>query len=178
MSAAKVRPRLDIPSSPETLAFRAIERVLREYGPLDAQVKNWRTREGIDDDLQPPAPGLCPLISLTPEPRPGRLLTNVAATVNFAVAVEIYVAGSCVDDLLNLWGLVVAAANNQREFQPGMTVYQYLNCGIPGVQVRGFKVAEPAYTGITPGTSKKDGKAAISMQDGLGVLICTFDRPF
>jgi hypothetical protein len=172
LSAADVNKALDIPDGPRAIAFRAVERVLREDPSLDRVVKTWLSREGQKWDMEAPAPDMLPLVALSPMPRPDTNLTNVSAKVNFAMSVEVWVPGSCVDDATNLWDLVCEALVLGKPFRE-TTVFEYLRCQLPDIKIPDLWVVDPAFVGYLP--SRKEGDPA--MQRGLGSIALFFQRP-
>jgi hypothetical protein len=163
---------LEIPDDLRTLAWRGVVQVLQEDPALHKIVKTWLTRDGDPDGLQDPAADMTPMIALSPTPRPDSVLTNVSMNVNLGIAVGVWVPGSCVDDHMNLWGLVTKALRLEKPYRDG-TVYKFLRCGIPGVSIPNLNVVDPAFIQYLPGD--RDGDP--SMQRGTGSIGLYFERP-
>lgn len=125
MSAADPQPLLPIRSRYRGPAFRGIEAVLREDPVLASAVKTWRSREGFDTDMQVPAFDMMPLIGLSPVPNPNAMEAIDLTRINFQVSVQMFVPGTCVDDILALWEAVEDAIVRSSPFR-GETVGQFL----------------------------------------------------
>lgn len=179
MSAAELhRQHPEFPDGLRSRAFRAVERVLREAPGLALGVKTWSTLEGVDTDMGVVGVDMCPLVALSPSPRPDRKLTGEHASVNFLVYVEVYARGSCVNDILNIWDAVGEAMRHDRPYRDG-DVQSYFRCGIeaepgqPPLSVLDVNLIEPAFIAWTP--SVKSGDPAI--QWGRGTIGLYFQRP-
>lgn len=176
MSAAEPRQALTIRSKYRGPAFRAIETILREDPVLAEHVKTWRSREGHDEDMQMPGWDMCPLIALSPIPRPNTILGVDESKINFAVSVELFVQGSCVEDILALWEAVEDAVVDDKPFRGGK-VRDYL-CSIlslsPGP--RGVMVLRPQMPAFFD-VSLKNKANDPGMQSGIGILTCFLSRP-
>jgi hypothetical protein len=151
VSSADVRTLLDLKADFRTTAFRAVEAILREDPVLAGVVKTWRSREGHDDDLSVPATGMMPLIGLSPLPTPNAVDSIDEIKVRFEVSVQLFVEGTCVDDILNLWGAVEDAVVRTKPFHPEVPgqedVGRYL-CSIFSPGPRGvirLWASEPAF---------------------------------
>lgn len=180
---------LSLPDDCWTIAFRGIEAVLREDPTLadPANVKTWRSRQGSADDLAVPGAGEFPLASLSPVPRADQILDTSSAKANFLVSVELFVLGSCADDLLNLWGAFVRAVHPNKPHRGG-SVKDFLSCGLPPappllgsttpikVSVFGLIATDPAFLPVSLGSGKSRDNTAV-YQRGLGFLACHFQRP-
>jgi hypothetical protein len=98
-------PRLKIPQSRHTTAFREIEQVLRSNPTLSKVVKTWKTWRGTanSNDRAGISVGLLPWVKLTPNVGPQSWATNRQQESQLNVQVEIATDGTCVDDPLDLW---------------------------------------------------------------------------
>lgn len=179
MSAADPQPLLPIRSRYRGPAFRGIETVLREDPVLASVVKTWRSREGADTDMQMPAWDMMPLIGLSPIPSPNAMEAIDLTRINFQVSVQMFVPGTCVDDILALWEAVEDAIVRSRKFRAGTphetTVGEYL-CSLlspgPGGVVRLWPTA-PAFFPVDLARQANDQ----SCQMGVGTLSAFILRP-
>lgn len=174
MSAADPQPKLPIKSRYRGPAFRGIEAILREDPVLDSVVKTWRSREGADTDMQMPAFDMMPLIGLSPIPRPSEIFAIDELKVNFAMTVQVFVPGTCVDDMLALWEAVEDAIVRDRPFR-GETVGKFL-CSLlspgPSGVIRLWPSA-PAFFPVDLTNQANDQ----SYQMGVGTLSAFILRP-
>jgi hypothetical protein len=93
-----------------TAVFRKIVAVLK--ADLDFRrvvgdgLRSW---DGSTDDKAPFVPSTRPVVRLTPQPRNVDWYSEDAQSGTLAVLVELGVLSTCVDDVADLWDLVVAA---------------------------------------------------------------------
>lgn len=158
------------------VAYRAIEAVLREYPPLAEQVKSWRTRSGAPGEMTPPSADMMPLIGLSPIPNPSEIMTVDHQRVNFMVSVQLFVKGTGVDDILDLWEDVEDAIRDDQPFR-GTTVREFLcSCldaeGPAGVNV--LRSVTPAFSGVEYDSKRPQN---LVYQKAAGTLGCFFRRP-
>jgi hypothetical protein len=167
----------ELPDGLRSIAFRAVEQVLREDPVLSGVVKTWRTLEGRDDDTQEVGWDNCPLIALSPSPQPDRKLTHENANVTMVIYVEVYAPGTCVDDMLNLWDAVGAALKMRKPYR-GSNVQDFLRCGLQdrGLSILDLNLIEPAFLAWLPGKRVGD-QLWPSIQKGLGTIGFFFERP-
>jgi hypothetical protein len=103
-------PRLDLPAAQEVGAFRAVDRIIRQDPACRAafgrSIYSW-TGDALDD--AEPTWDTCPWIRLSPVP--GRADWENVGQHRFpmSVAIELAAAGTRIDELMNLWGIVRAA---------------------------------------------------------------------
>lgn len=103
-------PRLDLTDAQETLAFRAIDRILRQ----DPAVKPTFGRSiysWLGDALDEAEPSLdmCPWLRLTPAPGTAEWENAGQHRMPMTVGIEIAVAGTRVDNLMNAYATIRAA---------------------------------------------------------------------
>jgi hypothetical protein len=85
--------------------FARDEEVRRVVGPHN--IRSWA---GVPDDKAPLIPtGTAPVVRFTPEPRNVTWYSPCAQYGMLRVRVELAVASLCIDDVLDLWDLVVSA---------------------------------------------------------------------
>jgi hypothetical protein len=183
LSAANPNPQLAIKSSYRGQAFRAIETVLRSYGPLDAVVNTWRSMEGYDTDFQAITTDMMPLVALSPIPYP-MVPSGVDMTqIVFGVSVQMWVKGTCIDDLLALWELVEDSILETRKIE-GITLVQYV-CPILKLpdgttrSISNLRPQAPAFPVVnmrTVTTSNGNSQVTPESIGGDGVLTCKFMR--
>lgn len=100
-------PKLDLPPAAEQAAFRAIDRIVRQ----DPQCKRVFGRsiyswlgDALDDAM--PAFDTCPWIRLTPSPEAADWGNVGQHRFPMQVGIELATAGTNVDNLMNLFGVV------------------------------------------------------------------------
>lgn len=89
---------------PTAVLFRLIESRLRSDPVLGQVVKTWQTWEGVPGDKIPPAPAMAPWVSLTPQPTAEDFWSPETQSGWLTIRIDTLVPGTCVDDVLNLWG--------------------------------------------------------------------------
>jgi hypothetical protein len=99
-------PKLNLPDGAETLAFRAVERVLATDPLLSSAVRTLVAWRGEAADLLEPAFATCPFVKLSPAPAASAWETEGLHRAPLVVAIDLAVAGTDVDQLLNLWAAV------------------------------------------------------------------------
>lgn len=157
------------------VAYRAIVDVLREYPPLAEQVKSWRTRSGAPDEMSPVSTNMMPLIGLSPIPNPSEVMSVDHQRVNFGVSVQLFVRGTNVDDILDLWEDVEDAIRDDQPFR-GTTVREYL-CSCLDAEgpagVNRLRSVTPAFSGV----DYRKPPLQVTYQNAAGTLGCFFRRP-
>lgn len=104
------RPQLDLNDSPRTAVFREVETILRADPTLRRVVKCWRSWQGVPGDAQELSPAAGgPAVRLTPVGSEEQFQFPDAQTGTLTIGVEAAVAGTCVDDVLNLWWAIERA---------------------------------------------------------------------
>ena len=172
-----INQRLTIPSKYRGPAFRAIESLLREDPVLVSVVKTWRSREGFDTDMQMPAWDMQPMVALSPAPLPNKQASEADNFINFTVNVELYVPGTCYEDIDALWSAIEDAIVKTKPFRsdavPGQTVASFLCSCLGNGGVQNLRAVAPAFY---PVDLKRKDNDAVS-QSGLGTLTCWLRRP-
>lgn len=100
---------LKLPEDVTTTLFRLIETQLRTDPILGSVVRTWQTWEGVPGDKQPPAIGMAPWVSLTPQPTQERWFSPETQEGTLNIRIDVLVRGTCIDDVMNLWGAIRAA---------------------------------------------------------------------
>jgi hypothetical protein len=185
IGGADPQPKLGLKSQYRAVAFRAIESILRTDPVLTTLPITWRSREGFPDDYPILAPDLFPMIALSPMPVASTLRDEMTTRITFKVAVEVFVQGTCVDDILNLWEAIEDAIQSDRPYianpnNPGtmLTVQQYL-CNIfnPATGYnRGVNRLIPEMPSFFS-VDLKNPNNTPEWQSGLGTLTCFLSRP-
>lgn len=101
--------RLELPDAPETTLYRAIVKVLRNDPTLSRIGVTFGTWEDSPEDMRDITASLCPYIELSPAPGNTGWSEENQHRTDFNIDILLTVAGSCADDLLNLWGAVRSA---------------------------------------------------------------------
>jgi hypothetical protein len=97
-------PKLAIPDVEETIAFRAVDSILRTDPTLQRVVKTWASWKGETADVFGPTPATCPTIGLAPKPNSSKWEAEGMHAMPFNVVITAAVNGSDVDQLMNFWG--------------------------------------------------------------------------
>ncbi|WP_165231357.1 hypothetical protein [Aquisphaera insulae] len=101
-----VSPKLALPASPERLAFRAVDSILREDPTLRRVVKAFSSWTGEAADSLPPTLARLPYLATGPLPSSSSWEAEGMHRVDFTIGLRLVVAGTDVDPLLDLWGAV------------------------------------------------------------------------
>lgn len=151
--------KLKLPDGPRTIAYRGICRVVTSDPILLGAGVRFRTRSGDPLDAAPVAAGSCPLVCLSPVPRDDKADTERTKLIPMEIAVAVFVAGTCIDDALNLWDAIQTALDLRKPFE-GTTVGDYLRCSLPRLEANGdpvsiidYRLARPAFEPWTPASS-------------------------
>jgi hypothetical protein len=102
-------PKLALEPSPHSLAFRGLVRILRADPTLRKVVRTWFVWDGSPDDAMEPCEATCPSLALAPAASADRWLGPSGFTGDLVVNLELLVAGSRVDDALDLYHAVKRA---------------------------------------------------------------------
>lgn len=105
--------------------FRALCDVLREDPVLQTLPITWRVMDGDPNDLMPVTRSQMPCVTLTPVNFEMRPATEIEDGGKFPVRIDVWVAGTCWEDLANLAGAVRDALKWDRVFRE-TTVSKYL----------------------------------------------------
>ncbi len=172
---------LKLPDGPRTIAFRSVVRVVQDDPTLVGVVATWRVRIGDADDYAEPTVNECPLVGMSPVPRPDTTDTESTDMINMAVAIEVFLEGSCIDDALNFWDAVCAALRLHAPYE-GTNVGRWLRCNLPRygdnaaqVSIADYHLTDPAFSPFVPSMANPNDNRA--MMSGRGVLTFSFERP-
>jgi hypothetical protein len=101
-------PKLDLPTSPRTAVFRAMETIVRQNPVFERVVKpdRFRTWEGHPRDIKPFSYQEAPCLRWTPVNMAEKFETPDMMTGDLLLNCEVIVAGSCSDDLTNFWWML------------------------------------------------------------------------
>lgn len=99
-------PKLPLPDVEETIAFRAVDSLLRGDPMLQRVTKSYNSFTGASDDVFGPSPSSCPYLQLAPKPMASRWETEGMHGMPFAIVISAAVNGSNVDQLMNYWGWI------------------------------------------------------------------------
>lgn len=102
-------PVLKLPDTAETLAFRAVETLLKTDPLLSVTIKSWRSWQGAPEDILDPTVQTCPYLRLSPRNGASSKETELQHRVILTCGIQVAVAGSNRDQLFNLWGAVRSA---------------------------------------------------------------------
>jgi hypothetical protein len=136
-------PNLKLPVSLETKFYRGMVSRLQNDPVLRAVVKKWVIFG--DCSISQPATGDFPLVALAPSGERANTITEGSTDSPMSVDIVVYVNGTNVDDLLNMWGAIRAAIwTGDGSLQPLMTAS---NCA-------GVVLERPAYYAAYPKTGE------------------------
>jgi hypothetical protein len=121
---------------PRSIIFRAVERVMRaDEGLSRIEGLQWISWTGHTEDSMPFTTAMCPLICLTYIPAPNAEEASNLNRVNFAMRIECATEGTCIDDSIDLWGMVENSLVKSKPSLDGKTVQDYLRSCVMGVNV-------------------------------------------
>jgi hypothetical protein len=135
-------PRLALPDAEETIAFRAIEKILALDPTLKRVLRHFHAWRGETDDLLQPTPSTCPHLGIAPRPQASRWEAEGMHSMPFSISLQLAVNGSNVDQLMNLWGAVRRALWPRDAAQMAEVRALVLNAAItkPTMTLGGFGV--------------------------------------
>jgi hypothetical protein len=102
-------PKLKLPNSPEQVAFRLVEQILRSDPLLSTTMRTLRAWRGEADDVQQVSFALCPFVRISPWAEPSTRRTETQHYMPMDIRIDISVGGSDFDQLFNFWGTVRTA---------------------------------------------------------------------
>ena len=102
-------PQLKLPASPERVAFRTVDQILRSDPLLSTTVKAWRSWKGEPEDILDPTFATCPYIRLSPVPESSMRQTEEQHRMPIDVRIQAAVSGSDFDQLSNFWAAIRSA---------------------------------------------------------------------
>lgn len=102
-------PRLGIRQSRRTEIFRLAERKLRAHSVLSAKIKTWKSYRGEPSDLVDITVNMCPAIRLSWGTGGATSRDNISQKAMFTLRIEIFTAGTCIDDSADLWAQIEEA---------------------------------------------------------------------
>jgi hypothetical protein len=97
-------PKLALPDVEETIAFRAVDSILRGDPTLQRVVRQFNSFNGESADTFGPTPATCPYLQLSPRPSASKWEAEGMHNMPFSVVIAAAVNGSDVDQLMNFWG--------------------------------------------------------------------------
>jgi hypothetical protein len=90
----------------ETVAFRAIDGILKHDSTLKRVVKQYNSWTGEAQDVFGPTAATCPYLQIAPKPMPGTWESEGQQRLPFSITITCAVNGTNVDQLMNFWGHV------------------------------------------------------------------------
>ena len=99
-------PVLDLPTAEETLAFRAVETILRNDPALKAVTKLFIAWRGDVEDIWKPSVSTCPYLRISPFDGQSRRETEQQHRMPLRIEVMAAVIGSNVDNMTNYWACI------------------------------------------------------------------------
>ena len=92
-----------LPEAVEVTLFRILDQTIRADPITRDQVKVFRSWEGKADDKTPPSTDQAPWVRLSMKGSAEKWWSSDSQTGALTVLVEIFVTGTCSDDIANLW---------------------------------------------------------------------------
>lgn len=107
-----------------TVLFRAIEARLKADPVLHGVVRNWRSWEGQNAafDRLVPTISQMPVVRLSAHTGPEKWFSPETQIGVLVVQIEVWLEGTCEDDVHNFWGAIRRAFYNPSD-HPGWTAY-------------------------------------------------------
>jgi len=99
-------PVLDLPAAEETLAFRAVETILRNDPALKAATKLFLSWKGDVEDIWKPSVSTCPFLRITPVAGRSRRETEMEHLMPLDIDIMAAVLGSNSDNITNYWACI------------------------------------------------------------------------
>lgn len=134
-------PKLDLPDAQETLAFEAVDKVIRLDPVLKTvfgrNIYSWR---GDALDEADPSLERCPWIRLTPVPEASAWANVGQHKMPMNVGIELAVAGTRVREMMNLFGAIRAAI-----FPQGPAQRAAVDAIADAARITKATLAKPAY---------------------------------
>lgn len=134
---------LDLPTSPRTAVFRAMETIVRNNAIFQRTIKpdRFRTWQGEPRDIKPFTLGEAPCMRWTPMHSGEEFRTPDSMSGDLLINCEVIIRGTCVDDLTNFWWML------SRCFYPGGAA---INQNVATLQTAGarsglVKFSQPAF---------------------------------
>lgn len=103
MSIGSSTPALFKVPSIRTALFRALVGAMQSNVVLNSVVRSWRTWEGEDNDAAEPGIDELPWVRITPQGQPAQARTIGVSEIPWTLQIETMVAGTRIDDALDLW---------------------------------------------------------------------------
>lgn len=103
--AADSRPTLDLNTAPRTSVYRKVVQLIRNDATIKRIVRptSIRAWDGLPSDGEPFTPEIAPALRFTPINGPDAFWSPGSMKGDLLINVEMMVAGTCVDDVFNLW---------------------------------------------------------------------------
>jgi hypothetical protein len=99
-------PKIGLPDVEETIAFRTVDRILRQDPTLQRVTRAYCSFRGDATDTTSPTPASCPYLQIAPRPTASRWEAESMHNMPFNIAIAAAVNGSDVDQLMNYWGFI------------------------------------------------------------------------
>lgn len=155
-------PKLDIPDQTETIAFRALEKVFKNDPRLSNVVRFWATWTGdMNIDMMKPTFGTCPFFRLSPFPDASDWVTESQHDLSIIVQVELFTAGSDVNQIMNLWG-----ATRRALFPAALSAKQAIMTSLQAVGI-----SKPIITRASYGVIQQEEGVVILTATGMIKLV-------
>jgi hypothetical protein len=96
----------DVPADVTSKIYRVIVTQMMADPILGGAVKKWQTWDGEPTDITPPTPSSAPWIGLTPRPVSEAWFSPESQQGFLYIQIKALVRGTCIDDVLDLWGAI------------------------------------------------------------------------
>lgn len=139
-------PRLSLPDSEETIAFRAVEAALKDDPTLNAVTRLFLAWRGDIEDLWEPTVTTCPFLRISPGGAGSAWATERQHLSPIAITIEAAVVGSDSDQITNYWGAI------RRALFPQTTVLGLaLEAKLTAAGIAKGTLTEPAFGVVSVG---------------------------
>lgn len=155
-------PVLKLPDVEETIAFRAVDFVLKHDSHLKRVLKTYNSWTGEPIDTVAPTSGTCAFLQIAPKPLPGQWESEGQQRLPLAIAITCAVNGTSVDQIMNLWGHV------RRALWPAdPTAYAAVSARMATAKITKATLSLGAYGAHLP----KDGGKILVAQGTLNLVL-------
>jgi hypothetical protein len=160
-------PKLDLAPGPETIAFRCVESILRDDPVLKRVIsKNgWYSWLGDAQDDSDATLSSCPWIRLTPQAGDSDWESENQHRSPLLVGIELAVAGTNADQLMNLWHAVRRAL-----FPLDVAALQAIRDRADAAKITKSRISRPAF-----GIRKDDAGNKFGIAGGVLELLLLVD---
>lgn len=130
MSSLDPKEKPPLPDHPHSLAFRAVESILKGDARLSNFIRTWKTWQGRPDDRQEPAINNLPWLRMTPFPTGSGLIDELRHREPLVILLELATPGTMFEWSANSWRAVeLALFQTENPEQAQVNMQKLLACG-------------------------------------------------